>query len=179
MKSVITLISALLFIIVSVAGCSDSKPPKRADKKPVKSVKKPETGTKIGGAEPVLQDTDKESGYVYEQRERRDPFDPLIKPTKKTDKKGGTRVTGTLESYDITVFTLAAIIKKQREFIALLVAPDNRSFSVRKGDVIGLNKGKVEHISGNEVVLSESSPDYKGELKFKRVTLELKKGEGE
>ena len=96
MKSVITLISALFFIIISVAGCSDSKPSKRADKKPAKSVKKVETSAKVGEVEPGLQDTKKESGYAYEPRDRRDPFDPLIKPTRKTATKGGTRVTGTL-----------------------------------------------------------------------------------
>jgi|Deesub1362A_J573_1020465.scaffolds.fasta_scaffold01601_13 type IV pilus assembly protein PilP len=114
-------------------------------------------------------------GYVYERRGRRDPFEPLIKP--KRVKKKGTKI-GTLESYDLSDFTLMAIAKKGSEYYALLVTPDNRAFTVVKGMRIGLNNGRVKEITSERVVLVEYSRDYMGELKSRKIILELRKGEG-
>jgi len=122
----------------------------------------------------VLADSSK-SGYVYQRRDRRYPFIPLIRPSSQKQKK--EFVTGTLESYDINEFKLSAIARRGSTYFALLVTPDNRSFTVRRGMRIGLNKGKVKEVSRNRVVLVEYARDYRGELKPRQITLEFNKGE--
>jgi type IV pilus assembly protein PilP len=115
------------------------------------------------------------SGYVYQRRDRRDPFIPLIMPTSQKQKEEIGR--GTLESYDISEFKLTAIARRNSTYFALLVTPDNRAFTVRRGMRIGLNKGKVKEVSRNRVVLVEYARDYRGELKPRQITLEFNKGE--
>ena len=117
-----------------------------------------------------------QEGYIYQQRDRRDPFIPLVVPKKEASK--GVKV-GTLTSYDLSEFSLAAIAKKGKEYFALLTTPDNRSFTVTEGTPIGLNKGKVKDISKNKVTLVEYSRDYSGQLKPRQIFLEFHKGEVE
>lgn len=122
--------------------------------------------------------TPSQEGYIYQPRDRRDPFVPLIMPTEKLREKEDRKV-GTLESYDLGEFSLSAIAKKGSNFFALLVTPDHRSFTVKKGTTIGLNRGKVKDIFRDKVVFVEYSRDYKGERKPRQIILELHKGETE
>ncbi|MBI5008162.1 MAG: pilus assembly protein PilP [Bacteroidia bacterium] len=121
----------------------------------------------------------KEESYIYDPKGRRDPFVPLIKIAKRTPGKKGV-VVGTLESYDIADFKLIAVINKEKgQYYALLLTPDNKSFTVKEGIVLGLNNGKIKKIASNNVVIEEYIRDYKGELRPRQVVLELHKGEGE
>ncbi len=121
---------------------------------------------------------DKAESYFYEPKGRRDPFMPLIE-IKKVKKTGGKlRPMGTLESYDISNFTLIAIVeKKGQEYYALLRAADNKAFTVSKGTVLGLNNGKVKEITPDKLVVVEYIKDYKGELRPREIVLDLRKGE--
>jgi Tfp pilus assembly protein PilP len=130
--------------------------------------------------EAMLQETTKTNkGYIYKHKGRRDPFMPLIVPKKEKAKKGSRIATGTLESYDISDFTLVAIAEKRGQYYALLVTPDNRSFTVNEGTVIGLHKGRVEKILSDKVIIIEYSRNYRGELRPRQIVLELHKGEVE
>ncbi len=121
----------------------------------------------------------KENAYMYDSGGRRDPFLPLIDvaKTKSTAQKKTPRVLGTLESYDIPDFRVMAIIKKGKEgYYASLLAPDNKSFVVKEGTVIGLYGGRVEDITSDRIVVVEYIVDYKGEKIPRKVTLELYEG---
>ncbi len=121
-----------------------------------------------------------EQNFLYDPKDRRDPFAPLVDVQARSAAKKQARILGTLESYDIADFRLVAIIeKKNRQNYGLLVAADNKSFTVREGTVIGLNKGKVKEINSNEVVIVEYIKDFKGDLKPREVVLELRIREGE
>jgi Tfp pilus assembly protein PilP len=148
---------------------------------PQKSVKAKAAGT--GNAAPAMPQVaevkkkeDESAGYVYEQRGRRDPFSSLVVISK--DKKKDDSKIGTLEGYDMSEFVLGAIANKGHKYFALLVAPDNRSFTVEKGSVVGLNRGKVKEITDDKVVMVEYVKNYKGELKPRQIILEFHKGEG-
>lgn len=161
-------------ISFSFYGCNSQPPPL-----PAKKAKKPDAVKSV--IEPVSQEDTAvnetfQAGYVYEQKGRRDPFVPLIVPTKKLEIKDDLK-TGTLEGYDLSEFSLSAIARKGSRYFALIVAPDNRSFTVHKGTVIGLSKGKVEEISEDKVTLVEYTKNFKGELKPRKITLEFHKGE--
>lgn len=116
---------------------------------------------------------------TYHSGERRDPFIPLIAVTSGpgSGKKKTPRVLGTLESYDIPDFKVIAIIKKGEEgFYASLLAPDNKSFVVKEGTVIGLNGGRITAIDQDRMVVVEYIEDYKGNKVPRQVTLELYEG---
>ncbi len=125
--------------------------------------------------EEAIQAALKQEGYVYQRRDRRDPFTPLIVPLKK-QKKDKSKI-GTLEGYDLNEFILSAIARKGTEYFALLVTPDNRSFTVKKGDVIGMNNGRVKEITSDRMRMVEYIEDYKGESRPRQIILEFHKGE--
>jgi Tfp pilus assembly protein PilP len=156
------LFAAAIAAVLFIYGCSDKPaqlPFNKAQKQQAQPVQKQAEAPPID-----LQDDDKvlEKGYVYNRREKVETKD---------------RQTGTLESYDISEFDLAAIARKGEEYFALLVAPDKRSFTVYKGTVVGLSKGKVADISDDKVKLVEYSRDFRGKLRSRDITLELNKGE--
>jgi Tfp pilus assembly protein PilP len=171
MRLFIAVVAALVLCTPALQGCK---------KKPPVKTEKPQAETKplvqAQASEPAATEAAPEEGYVYQPRDRRDPFMPLIVPKQKAETKvSGTGRLGTLESYDISEFALLAIAKKGEKYYALLVTPDNRSFSVIKGTSIGLNKGRVEEITSNKVVLTENSKDFRGDIRPKQITLELLK----
>lgn len=166
-----TFIAVSIAALFAVYGCSSPPPP---PPKPV--VKKVQPAASTAESETLLKGTKFEDGYVYEQRNRRDPFITLVEPIKTIQKADELKV-GTLEGYDLSEFVLTAIAKRGPEYFALLTTPDNRSFTVTKGNVIGLNKGRVEEITEDKIVFVEYSRDYKGDLKPKKITLEFVKGE--
>jgi len=141
------------------------------------------SGAETAGLKPesVAQETAgaEEKKYIYDPAGRRDPFSPLVEITR-IKKAGKTpRTLGTLESYDIAEFKLIAIVEKSGgQYYGLLLSADNKSFTVREGTVLGLNKGKVKGITSNKVVIEEFIKDYKGELKPRKVDLELLKEGG-
>ena len=163
--------SIFMVVVILLAGCQD--PPLQVPKKPVRTapVQSP------AALQPVaLQEAAGDKGYIYDQNGRRDPFMPLITPKRSKRTRDAVKA-GTIESYDIKEFTLSAIVKKEEGNYALLVTPDNRSFTVSVGTVVGLHGGIVEEILDDKVVLVENSKDYRGKLKQKKVTLEFHKGD--
>lgn len=170
-------ISGLCMIaLFSLSGCSDEPPGLAANKVVKPPVKNVQDNTAALKAAASIQETSVQEGYIYDRRDRRDPFIPLIVPKMNLNDKETAKI-GTLESYDIGEYVLAAIIKKGGGNFALVVAPDNRSFTVRVGTVIGFNKGKVEEISDERIVLVEYSKDYKGDLRPRRITMDFRKGD--
>jgi type IV pilus assembly protein PilP len=160
-------------LILPLSGCKKKTPPPPRKKAEVKK----EVKVKPEKPRPLIEEeTTKVNGYVYNPAGRRDPFSPLI--VLKRKKKGteeAQRPPGTLESYDIGDFSLLAIVKKGYRYYALLLAPDNKSFTVNEGDTIGLHNGKIEKILGDRVIIVEYTVDYKGNKKPREVVLELHK----
>lgn len=124
---------------------------------------------------PLGDKPETEKGYIYDPAGRRDPFVPLV-VVSKAGKKGGSKIAGNLESYDIGDFTAVAIAKKGSHYYALLIAPDNKSYTVKEGTVIGLHNGKVVQITSNKILIKEYVEDYTGKQKSREIFLELHKG---
>ncbi|MBI5663846.1 MAG: pilus assembly protein PilP [Nitrospirae bacterium] len=178
MKSSIALYCVLILLVLSFYGCKDK--PAAPPAQPPQKQGNVNTGNQPEATQPeaIVEEASEPEGYVYQQRDRRDPFGPLIVPKKKAVKIEGTRA-GSLVSYDIGDFTLAAIAQKGGQYFALLTTPDNRSFTVNKGTAIGLYKGKIQEITKDKIIIIEYSSDYKGELKPRQIILEFHKGEVE
>ncbi|KPK01350.1 MAG: hypothetical protein AMK71_05895 [Nitrospira bacterium SG8_35_4] len=172
----VAFIVVLLMGVLIISGCSSDPvpPPKKSAPVRVANSENAEPATTPDTAETKKEDEN--AGYVYDQRGRRDPFSSLVVIAK--DKKKDDSKIGTLEGYDIGEFVLGAIANKGRTYFALLVAPDNRSFTVEEGMHVGLNNGKVKQITGDKIVMVEYVRNYKGELKPREIILEFRKGEG-
>jgi len=162
------------FIISQVSGCKKGSGPSP------KSDKKAPASTAEALPEGAVAETENDNkGYVYERRDRRDPFVPLIVVAKKTSKSKSDeskRVMGTIESYDIGDFKVLAIARKGDKRYALLLAPGNRAFTVYEGTVLGLHKGTVEKITDNQVRTIERVENYLGKIEARQLILELHKG---
>ncbi len=161
----------LLFIVI---GCENKQPPTAAVavKKQQPVVAQPVTQPQVAD---IVDEAPEQQGYIYDRRNRRDPFLPLILPRKV--KPLDKTKPGTLESYELKEFTLTAIVKMGSQYYALLVTPDNRSFTVFKGNTIGLNKGTVKEITDSKAILVEYSEDYTGKQVPREIILEFHKGE--
>ncbi len=177
-KIIKKLITVLLTMVIPVStafyGCSDdsSAPPVTTAVKPVVNVIAP--AVLPVEAVPEIKESEQE-GYVYDRRGRRDPFSSLIIPSDKGSKDDSKM--GTLEGYDLSEFVLLAIATKGEQIYALLATPDNRSFTVNRGDTVGLNNGKVMEITRDMVALVEHTVNYKGEKLPRQIILEFHKGE--
>lgn len=170
-KLIIVSFVVSLLILPILSGCKKSSAP------PAKAAKPAETPKPDLQTELAVQETAKnDQGYVYDRRDRRDPFMPLIESSKKAAKKDDKRVMGTLSSYDIGDFKVLAIANKGSRRYALLLAPGNRSFTVYEGTVLGFNNGKVEKITDNQVITIEHIENYLGKIESRQLILELHKG---
>ena len=171
-----TIIVSLIMGIFYLYGCSDAPPLPTFGKASSGVAKGVAAELAVSGSETVLDEPTVQAGYIYDRRNRKDPFSPLISPVRTLKEKDASKL-GTLEGYDLGEFRLSAIANRGNKYFALLITPDNRSFTVNKGNKIGLNRGKIKKISSNEVVLVEYTRNYKGELKPREIILEFHKGE--
>jgi len=159
----------IYFLLFTLYGCKkDSITPK------TKPVAKVETEVQQPPVETLKPE---EQGYIYDPKGRPDPFKPLIAITKEKEKRA--RVIGTPEGYDINEFKLIATAQRAGQYYGLLLAPDNKSYTVREGTILGLHRGRVKKITDDKVVIIEYIKDYKGGLKPRQIVLELRRGEEE
>jgi type IV pilus assembly protein PilP len=171
LRFLIITFSAIMIIYPVLYGCN--KKAGTSAKAKAETVEKIDVKPEM----PVSEKPESEKGYVYDPAGRRDPFVPLVVVSK--GEKKGSKIAGNLESYDIGDFTAMAIAKKGSHYYALLVAPDNKSYTVKEGTVIGLHSGKVVQITSNNVLIKEYVEDYTGKQKSREILLELHKGEVE
>jgi type IV pilus assembly protein PilP len=89
----------------------------------------------------------------------RNPFKSFIVQMK--PKEDG-RVKGPLECCEIELFRLLAVITGVHEPKALVLAPDGKRYTVKKGDYIGLKSGKITEINKSGLVVTEPVYDAYG-----------------
>lgn len=169
-------ITAILALTVFISyGCNQNPvPPAKGIK--VQSVKKPVNTAAVIQPQDLGIEPFQHEGYIYNQRGRRDPFVPLVVSSVDIKKKDIIK-TGTLEGYDAREFSLSAIAKKGKHYYALVVSPDNKSFTINPGTIIGLNRGKVKAISSDKVLIVEHTKDYRGGSVPREIILEFHKGD--
>ena len=113
--------------------------------------------------------------YAYDQQGRRDPFLSLIEITKKKPpKKEGA---SPLESFSVDEIKVLAIASDPQESYALILLPNRKAYTIKKGMTLGLQNGKVEKITEDTVVIREFVKDYRGNTVPKDTVLKLHKGE--
>lgn len=109
--------------------------------------------------------------YKYASSDRRDPFAPLI-----TSKDGDGKLKGAtpLESYEVSEFKLIGVVWSSKGYVAQVVVPDGKSYSLREGARLGPHGGTVVKITKDTVTIRENVRDYRGILKPKDTLLKLR-----
>ena len=164
---------AILCLLLPLGACT-SEPvsvKKAGDKKaaPVEAKQQQKQGTV------EKKDEVQSEFYAYNPQGRRDPFLSLVEIEKKKPpkKKGASPI----ESFSVEEIKLLAIASDRDESYALILLPNQKTYTIRKGMVLGLEGGKVEEISADKVLVREYEKDYRGNLQPKDIVLELHKGE--
>jgi type IV pilus assembly protein PilP len=115
-----------------------------------------------------------EPGYTYNPAGRRDPFVSLVGRG-----EGGTptgqRPTG-LAGLLIGEVNVKGVLRDKSGFMALLQAPDNKTYTVRVGDK--LFDGTVKSINQEQVVFSQNVNDPLSLVKQREVPKPVRPGEG-
>lgn len=162
-----------LLVIVLLVGAAGCKSKTQTAQKPGEAPK--QTAAAVSTAPAVTkQDVKVEKEvYVYDDRNRRDPFIPLV--TEVREKAQRKKGASPIEDFDVEEIKLIAIAWDSRQYYAMITLPDRKSYTVRKGTTLGLYGGKVEVITKDSVVIREQVKDYKGQTKTKDTILRLRK----
>ena len=105
--------------------------------------------------------------YTYDPAGRRDPFRSLLVREKENRGKG---LTG-LASLSVDEIELEGLWKTRSGFLAQIKGADNRSYLLRKGDL--LYDGEVLDVRPNELVLRQNVNDPQSVKPFRDVVKRL------
>lgn len=113
-------------------------------------------------------------GYVYEPAGRRDPFISLLGRGDEHAPKAA-RPAG-LSGLLIGEITVKGVVRDRTGFIAMLQAPDNKTYTVRVGDK--LLDGTVKSINQEKVIFSQDVNDPLSLVKQREVPKPVRQAEG-
>lgn len=114
----------------------------------------------------------------YKPKIKRDPFVSPIEITKRKVQTVKRKTLNPLESYDLDEIRLIGIVFDGKEYLASVVLPDGKGFTVKRGMRIGINGGKIIKITEDSLLVREYLPDYiTGQLKPRDRFLKLYKEE--
>ncbi|MEW6410367.1 MAG: pilus assembly protein PilP [Nitrospirota bacterium] len=168
------LLSFVLLLTLFYSGCGTKTPEtKEVVKKP--EIQKMEKATVTPIPEQISPPVEAKK-YTYTDGGKRDPFVSLVRPEEKK-KAVISADLPPLQRVDISELRLIGIVWEGSNYVAMVSTPDGRGYAVRKGTIIGLNKGVVVDIASDHIVIEEKAKDYLGEVKTKRTVLELRRRE--
>ena len=169
MKRYDLLIAALLALML-VAGCNSEQPAPTAPPPPTAVAKPPAQAV----APPALEAAQPPEvlKYVYAAQGRRDPFVPI------TGKRVASFSDNPLESFDLLQFQLKGLIVGMGEPKAVVVAPDGKSYILKKGLRIGKSKGVIRDINRDRILVEERYQDLSGTVRIIIQEIKVPKREG-
>lgn len=163
-------LSLILTMAFFATGCEDNK--KNLQKQPADKPKAAAAQPSPQNEEPKIE----KEVYIYEAKDRRDPFISLIAIAKEKPQK--VKRANPVENYDVDEIKVSAIVSDSRYHYALITLPDGKSYTVKKGMTLGLYGGRVSDITKDSLIITENVKDYRGQPRIKDTILKLRK-EGE
>ena len=115
--------------------------------------------------------------FTYNAGDLPDPFKP--RKLKMSMGEGGglqpdmNRPKQLLESYALESLQMVGVLKKKNEIYAVIKAPGNMIYTVKVGNYLGQNFGKVVAITDTQVKLKETVQDSAGDWAERDDTLNL------
>lgn len=168
---------ALAFTLASlVVGCEKQPAAPTAAPQAKKAVTKP------AEVKPTSPEAPPPPKYTYDPAGRRDPFVPLVLAAKKAapTAQGGAEIVPLepLQRYELDQLRLIGIVMVKPQPIAMVAAPDGKSYILKRGVKLGKNNGSVIAITIDAVVVKEEYLDISGETRSATVEIKLPKKEG-
>jgi Tfp pilus assembly protein PilP len=156
------MLSALLVMTALAVGAAQQPPAK------------PKTPPAPAPAPPAQPLPTIEPGYAYQPDGRRDPFISLLGRGDATTPQAA-RPAG-LGGLLIGEVTVKGVLRDRSGFMAMLQAPDNKTYIVRVGDK--LLDGSVKSISHEQVIFSQNVNDPLSLVKQREVPKPVRQAEG-
>jgi type IV pilus assembly protein PilP len=100
-----------------------------------------------------------ETMYVYSPIGKRDPFQNVFGAREAAPTHQENRKPTPLQKWSLDQLRLAMTVTGTASPMAVLEAPDTNGWSVRVGDFVGKNWGKVTSIQPNQIVVTETITD--------------------
>jgi type IV pilus assembly protein PilP len=165
----------LTTVMVILTGCDEKKPAsppvaataKARAKPPTANVPAPGVQTEVPPAP--------ETKLVYQAEGRRDPFVPLLA---QKGKIAGLEFENPLEAYDLAQYQLKGVIIGFGEPKAMILAPDGKSYILKKGVRIGKSNGVIRDISREKILVEEHYQDLSGATHKNIQEIKVPKREG-
>jgi Tfp pilus assembly protein PilP len=158
-----------LAALVGLIGCSDGGAPS-APQAP-----KPAQAPAAKPAVPAAAPAPVVAAYVYETKNRRDPFRPLIMPKVETPRGRCQPGKPGLECIDVKELKLAGIVWGQRGYYALVEGPNGAGYVVRVNDAVG-GDARVAKITSDAVTFEVRNASVP-QAQARAVELRLRKEE--
>jgi Tfp pilus assembly protein PilP len=162
-RRIILVVLLILPIVATGAAAQEAKPA------PAQGAAKPAPAAAPAQPLPTI-----DPSYVYEPAGRRDPFISLLGRGEDTSPKAA-RPPG-LSGLLIGEITVKGVVRDRTGFIAMLQAPDNKTYTVRVGDK--LLDGTVKSISQEKVIFSQDVNDPLSLVKQREVPKPVRQAEG-
>jgi type IV pilus assembly protein PilP len=143
----------LLSIAILFAACGSPPPPPRRAPPPAAAAPKP--------MDEEVKEIAPTNIYVYSPIGKRDPFQNQVVATSGVthlEVKG--RAKTPLEKWALDQLKLSLTVTGTSTPMAMVEDPEHRGWTVRLGDFIGQNGGKVTGIHRDEVIVTETITDH-------------------
>jgi type IV pilus assembly protein PilP len=162
---------ALLVIVPTVVGARQQPPAQPAPATPPPAT--PPAGGQPAPQPEAAKGTAKPA-YAYEPAGRRDPFVSLLGRGEDTAQQAA-RPSG-VSGLMIGEVTVKGVLRDKSGFLAMLRAPDNKTYTVRVGD--RLLDGSVKSINQDKVIFSQDVNDPLSLVKQREVPKPVRQAEG-
>jgi Tfp pilus assembly protein PilP len=158
----IKIVAVVIFLFGAVWGARAQQPSAQSQAKPAQP------------ASPQPPPTP-DPGYTYNPAGRRDPFVTLAGRGEVGTGPGMLRPAG-VAGLLIGEVSVKGVLRDRDGFLALLHAPDNKTYTVRVGDK--LFDGTVKSINQEKVIFSQNVNDPLSLVKQREVPKPVRSGEG-
>ncbi len=142
------------------------------------------TETKTPGAdvaETKMPDLKTASAYKYNPIGKPDPFKPFIEQELSPKKKAESRTLpiSPLQREGINNFRLVGVSGDDHHRIAIVQDVKGKAYPIFLGTYIGQNGGRVVEILPDRIIIEEKTKVEDKQAKANRLTMKLRKDEGE
>lgn len=162
-----------LFMCGVLTSCGDSTPPQSPQ-----TSKAISTSAKTTVVPPIVADAEAEKEEaVYSPVGVRDPFLSPLGTLQEIPTLTDIPLTP-LQKFELEQLRVIGVIVGRGEPKAMVIAPDNKSFVLKKGTKIGRNNGSVVGITTEAILIEEQYLDFAGDIKTTMQEIKLPKQGG-
>lgn len=166
-------------VMVSLAACGEKAPETPAVPVKTQPQKKEAVAPVTAAVEGAVTTAEVQpSKYIFVTENRRDPFQPYILIRRPVDADADLSAQTPLQQYETMQYKLSAVIVGYNQPMVMVIAPDGKSYVVRKGMKIGKSGGTVIQINKEGFLVEEKYRDLSDVIRTNILEIKLPKREG-